>query len=160
MQRLAGESGQAMAGEGTYAAQQTHKPQTLGLALADSPIGFASWLLEKFRGWTDCGGNVEASLSKDAMITGIMTYLVSDNVQSSFWLYNTLKQLAPFEHKIDVPLGFAEFREMSGPPPRAAIEAMYNLVSWNKMPRGGHFAAWEEPELFANEVAGFFDQWR
>lgn len=150
----------AMAGEGSYAAQQTHKPQTLGLALADSPIGFASWLLEKFRSWTDCGGNVEASLSKDAMITGIMTYLVSDNVQSSFWLYNTLKQLVPFEHKIDVPLGFAEFREMSGPPPRAAIEAMYNLVSWNKMPRGGHFAAWEEPELFANEVAGFFDQWR
>lgn len=152
--------GKAMAGEGSYAAQQTHKPQTLGLALADSPIGFASWLLEKFRSWTDCGGNVETSLSKDAMITGIMTYLVSDNVQSSFWLYNTLKQLAPFDHRIEVPLGFAEFREISSPPPRAAVASMYNLVSWTKMPRGGHFAAWEEPELFANEVAGFFDQWR
>ena len=149
----------ALAGEGTYAAQQTHKPQTLALALADTPIGFASWLLEKFRSWTDCNGQIENSLSKDAIITGIMTYLVSDNVQSSIWLYNTLKQLAPFEHKIDVPLGFAEFREMRDPPPRAAIESMYNLVSWHKMPRGGHFAAWEEPELFAEEVADFFDQW-
>lgn len=150
----------AMAGEGTYAAQQTHKPQTLGLALADTPIGFAAWLLEKFRSWTDCGGNVEASLSKDAIITGIMTYLVSNNVESSFWLYNTLKRLAPFEHRIEVPLGFAEFKEMRDPPPREAIAQMYNLVSWHKMPRGGHFAAWEEPELFADEVAGFFDQWR
>jgi len=150
----------AMAGEGSYAAQQTHKPQTLGLALADSPIGFASWLLEKFRSWTDCRGNVEMSLTKDAIITGIMTYLVSDNVQASFWLYNTLKLLAPFDHRIEVPLGFAEFREIRDPPPCAAIASVYNLVRWNKMARGGHFAAWEEPELFAEEVASFFDQWR
>ena len=149
-----------MVGEASYAAQQTYKPQTLGLALADSPIGFAAWVLEKFRSWTDCDGNVEKSLSKDAMITGIMTYLVGDNVQASFWLYNTLKQLAPFEHRIEVPLGFAEFREMSAPPPREAVAGMYNLVHWTRMPRGGHFAAWEEPELFAEDVAGFFDRWR
>lgn len=154
------ESGKILVGETSYAMQQTQKPQTLGLALADSPIGFASWVVEKFRSWTDCDGDVETCLTKDAMITGIMTYLVSDNVQSSFWLYNTLKALKPFEHRIEVPLGFAEFREIGPPPPKAAVEKMYNLVSWNKMPSGGHFAAWEEPEIFANEVADFFDRWR
>lgn len=131
------------ASESTYSLQQMYKPQTLGLALADSPIGFASWVIEKYRSWSDCGGEIERCFSKDALITSIMTYLVSYNVQSAIWLYNSLKAARPIEGKIAVPLGFAEFHEQRDPPPR-----------------GGHFAAWEQPGLFADEVASFFDEWR
>jgi pimeloyl-ACP methyl ester carboxylesterase len=148
------------ASEGTYSLQQMHKPQTIGLALADSPIGFASWVIEKYRAWSDCGGDIERCFTKDQLITSIMTYLVSDNVQSSIWLYNTLTARRPIDGRIEVPLGFAEFRESRSPPPRAAVERKYNIVRWTRMPRGGHFAAWEQPALFAEEVATFFDTWR
>jgi pimeloyl-ACP methyl ester carboxylesterase len=150
----------SFAKEGTYYLQQMRKPQTIGLALADSPIGFAAWVLEKYRAWSDCGGVVEKSFSKDDLITSIMTYLVSDNVQSAIWLYYSLNFARPSEQKINVPLGFAEFKEMRAPPPRSALEHLFNIVRWSKMPRGGHFAAWEQPVLFADEVASFFSCWR
>jgi pimeloyl-ACP methyl ester carboxylesterase len=148
------------ASEGTYSLQQMHKPQTIGLALADSPIGFAAWVIEKYRSWSDCGGDLEKCFSKDALITSIMTYLVGDNVQSAIWLYNSLNAARPIEGRIAVPLGFAQFREPREPPPRAALEKHFNIVRWSQPPRGGHFAAWEQPELFANEIASFFDSWR
>lgn len=141
---------------GSYSQQQQHRPQTLGLALADTPIGFASWVLEKYRAWSDCDGDIEKSFSKDQLITNIMTYLVSDNVQASIWLYNSLNLQKPGSDRIEVPMGFARFPAETPPPPRSLAERRFNIVSWNEMPRGGHFAAWEEPRLFADEVAGFF----
>ena len=144
------------AGNGAYAQQMQSRPQTIGLALADSPIGFASWVLEKFRAWSDCGGEIEASFTKDQLITGIMTYLVSDNVQSAMWLYNSLNAVRPSDKRIAVPMGLAVFPAETPPPPRSLAEQRFHVVHWATMPRGGHFAAWEEPELFADEVAGFF----
>jgi microsomal epoxide hydrolase len=146
--------------EGTYSLQQMTKPQTIGLALADTPIGFAAWVLEKYRGWSDCGGDVERRFSKDQLITMVMTYLVSDNVQSGIWLYNSLNGVKPVQTRMTVPMGFAEFKELRDPPSHDMVEDRYTIVHWARMERGGHFAAWEEPALFASEVAGFFDRWR
>ncbi len=75
---------------GAYSSQMQTRPQTIGLALADSPIGYASWVLEKYRAWSDCGGDLESSFSREELVTAIMTFLVSDNVQASMWLYNSL----------------------------------------------------------------------
>ena len=144
------------AGNGAYSQQMQSRPQTIGLALADSPIGYASWVLEKYRAWSDCGGEIEASFTKDQLITSIMTYLVSDNIQSAMWLYNSLNAAKPGAERIEVPMGLAAFPGETPPPPRSLAEQRFNVVHWAQMPRGGHFAAWEEPELFADEVAGFF----
>ncbi len=144
------------AGNGAYSQQMQSRPQTTGLALSDSPIGYASWVLEKYRAWSDCGTNIEASFTKDQLITSIMTYLVSDNVQASMWLYNSLNAARPGAERIEVPMGLAAFPAETPPPPRSLAEQRFNIVHWVQMPRGGHFAAWEEPELFADEVASFF----
>ncbi len=148
------------AGNGAYSQQMQSRPQTIGLALADSPIGYAAWVLEKYRAWSDCGGNIETSFTKDQLITSIMTYLVSDNVQSAMWLYNSLNKAKPGAERIEVPMGLAAFPAETPPPPRSLAEQRFNVVHWATMPRGGHFAAWEEPELFADEVAGFFARHR
>ncbi len=144
--------------DSAYALAHSTRPQTIGLALADSPIGFAGWVIEKCRAWSDCGGDVESVFSMDALITNLMTYLVTDNVQSGIWLYNSLMQGGTFSPApIEVPTGFAEFpQEFIPPAPRAAVEQTVNIVRWERMPRGGHFAAWEQPELFAAEVGEFF----
>jgi pimeloyl-ACP methyl ester carboxylesterase len=155
------ESRRRMERIGAYFKQMTWQPQTIGLALADTPIGFASWVLEKYRAWSDCGGDIERSFTKDQLITSIMTYLVSDNVQSAMWLYNSMTKVRPTDGgPVAVPMGFAEFPGETPPPPRAAAAKRFNIVSWETMPKGGHFAAWEEPELFAGAVADFFDRWR
>ena len=147
--------------EGGYSAEHATKPQTIGLALADTPIGFAGWVLEKNRTWTDCHGDLESVLSKDQLITNIMTYLVNDAVQSAIWMYAGVTVEDAAMDRIGVPTGFAEFpAEFLPPPPRAAVEQDFNLVHWRRMAAGGHFAAWEQPVLFAAEVAGFFAQWR
>ena len=148
------------AGNGAYSQQMQSRPQTIGLALADSPIGFASWVLEKYRAWSDCGGDIESSFTKDQLITSIMTYLVSDNVQAAMWLYNSLNSVRPGAERIEVPMGFAAFPGETPPPPRSLAEQRFNIAHWTQMPRGGHFAAWEEPELFAADVAAFFGAWQ
>jgi pimeloyl-ACP methyl ester carboxylesterase len=145
---------------GSYSQQQQHRPQTLGLALADSPIGFAGWVLEKYRAWSDCGDDLENSFTKEQLVTNIMTYLVSDNVQSAIWLYNSLNFQKAGSERIEVPMGFARFPAETPPPPRSLAERRFNIVHWNEMARGGHFAAWEEPQLFAEEVSGFFRKWQ
>lgn len=143
--------------EGAYAAEHGTKPQTIGLALADTPIGFAGWVIEKCRTWSDCGGDVESVFSKDALITNVMTYLVTGNVQSGIWMYNGLRTDDFSPSPIAVPTGFAEFpAEFLPPPPRAAVERTVNITRWTRMPKGGHFAAWEQPALFAEEIGRFF----
>lgn len=150
---------------GSYSKQMTFQPQTIGLALADTPIGFASWVLEKYRAWSDNDGDIESAFSKDQLITSVMTYLVSDNVQAAMWLYNSMISARPPTEATGtgpcrVPMGLAHFPRETPPPPRSAAEKRFNVVHWQEMPRGGHFAAWEQPDLFAEEVAGFFDRWR
>jgi microsomal epoxide hydrolase len=151
--RLAG----LVARESAYSMLHRTKPQTIGLALADSPLGFAGWIIEKCRTWSDCGGDVESVFSKDALITNAMTYLATGNVQSGIWMYNGGAAEAFAAEPIAIPTGFAEYpAEFIPPAPRAAVEASVNLVRWTKMPKGGHFAAWEQPEAFAEEVGDFF----
>jgi len=143
--------------DSSYALMHTMRPQTIGLALADTPVGFAGWVIEKCRAWSDCGGDVESVFSKDALITNVMTYLVTGNVQSGIWMYNGLGKTPFSPAPITVPTGFAEFpAEFIPPAPRAAVEKTMNIVRWTKMPKGGHFAAWEQPTLFAQEVGEFF----
>lgn len=147
---------------GSYSQQMMHRPQTIGLALADTPIGFASWVLEKYRAWSANDGNLESAISRDDLITSVMTYLAGDNVQAAMWLYTSMAEARPsaFAGRIAPPFGLAVFPKETPPPPREAVESRFNVVHWREQPRGGHFAAWEQPELFADEVAGFFGQWR
>ncbi|MBU6267456.1 MAG: alpha/beta hydrolase [Sphingomonadales bacterium] len=147
---------------GSYSQQMTWRPQTLGLALSDTPLGFASWVLEKYRAWSDNDGDIETAFSKDQLITSVMTYLVSDNVQAAMWLYASMREAKPsaFAGQVTPPFGLAVFPRETPPPPRSAVESRMNIVHWREMPRGGHFAAWEQPALFADEVAEFFDRWR
>ena len=143
--------------EGAYAALQTSKPQTISYALADSPVGLASWLIEKFRAWSD--GDIEKSYTKDELLTHIMIYRVTGTISSSVRLYleDTLQsapQLSVGQY-IEVPAGVATFPKDLTYPPRELGERFLRVVRWTKMPRGGQFSALEEPELYARDVQEF-----
>lgn len=149
----------AMSGGSSYLQQQMTKPQTLAIGLMDSPVGQAAWILEKFHGWSDLkpGGLLE-TYSKNQLLTNLMIYLVNDAFATSVWYYNGFiaegaMPLAEGE-RCETPVGFANFPgdKMYSPPPRSWVERAHNLTHWADMPRGGHFAAMEEPELFADAV--------
>ena len=143
--------------ESAYMMEQATKPQTIGLALADSPLGFAAWVCEKFHGWGDTKGDIESRFSKDQLLTNIMLYLVNDAVQSSIWMYRSIFTDPRNGPRIEVPTGCALYPgEFLPYPPRSAAERAYNVVRWTEMPAGGHFAAMEEPARFAEEVGAFF----
>ncbi|MGE5213773.1 MAG: epoxide hydrolase family protein [Nitrospirota bacterium] len=147
-----------------YKAIQSTKPQTLGYALNDSPAGLAAWILEKWRSWADSGGNLDERISRDFLLTTVTLYWVTQTITSSMRDYFdndnkrfriTLGQQA----FVDVPTGIAVFANNfvdEGTPPREWAERLYNVRRWTPMPRGGHFAAAEEPELLARDIAAFF----
>jgi len=140
---------------GYYAIQST-RPGTLGFGLHDSPAGLAAWIVEKFRSWSDCRGSIEQSFSKDQLLANIMLYWVTGTITSSCRLY---WEMARGERVVpgETPTGAAMFPGEMIRAPRAWAEHRYpNLVHWNEMPRGGHFAAMEEPELLADEIRSFF----
>ena len=122
---------------------QGTKPQTLAYGLTDSPAGLAAWIVEKFRTWSDCGGDVERSFSKDELLTNVMLYWVTGAIGSSFW-------------RIEVPTAYADFPKEIIRPPRSWAERVYNIKRWTVMPSGGHFAALEEPRLLAEDIRAFF----
>jgi microsomal epoxide hydrolase len=146
-----------------YFNEQTHKPQTVGFALNDNPVGFAAWVVEKLKSWSDSGDDLDATLSKDQVLANIMWYLVSDTAGSGVWYYrgNADDASGP-RRKIEVPTGFAAFpKEMTAlAPPRSMLERDFNLIRYTKMPRGGHFACFEQPQFFAEDVRAFFRQVR
>lgn len=143
--------------ESAYMMQQATKPQTIGLALADSPIGFAAWIMEKFHGWSDSGGDIERRFSKDQLLTNLMLYLVNDAVPSSIWMYRSIFTESRDGSKVTVPTACALYpAEFMPYPPRSATDRAYNVVRWTDMPAGGHFGAMEEPAAFAREVGAFF----
>jgi len=138
---------------------QGTKPQTLAFGLADSPVGLAAWIIEKFRSWSDCGGNVESVFTKDELLTNIMLYWVTGAIGSSFWpYYARMHGVWPIPQggRISVPTGYIEFPKEMLRPPRSAAEGMYNIQRWTKMDRGGHFAALEQPEVLVQEIRAFF----
>ena len=138
---------------------QGTKPQTLAYGLTDSPVGLAAWIVEKFRTWSDCGGDVERRFSKDVLLTNIMLYWVSGAINSSFWPYFARRHGAwplPDNQRIEVPTAYASFPREILHPPRAWAEKAYNIKRWTKMPAGGHFAALEEPAALAADIRAFF----
>ena len=150
--------------EGAYAELHRTKPQSLGHALTDSPAGLASWLVEKHRTWSDCGGDVERRYSKDELLTSCTMYWVTSTIASSLRAYYERVHsdpVVPPGRRFDgVPTGVAMPRyEPSFPPrqvPRETVERAHDLRHWVDLPRGGHFASWEEPELVADSIRTFF----
>jgi len=149
-----------------YMQIQGTKPQTLGYALNDSPVGLAAWIVEKFRTWSDCGGDVERRFTKDQLLTNITLYWVTETINSSVRLYyETMHNPAlrgGVEGQLDavftvsVPTGAAVFPAEIYRPPRAWAERTYNIARWTEMPAGGHFAAMEEPAALVEDVRAFF----
>jgi microsomal epoxide hydrolase len=138
---------------------QGTRPQTLAYGLTDSPVGLAAWIVEKFRDWSDCGGDVERRFSRDILLTNIMLYWVTGAISSSFWpYYDRLHEPwpVPAGERIPVPAAYAEFPGEILHPPRSLAERMYNIRRWTRMPAGGHFAALEEPEALAADIRAFF----
>ena len=144
--------------EGAYVRAQLTKPQTLAQGLADSPAGLAAWLVEKFQAWSDCHGQVENRFSKDELLTNLMLYWGTNTIGSSFSPYyqREAKPQGLGAPVIQVPTGFALFPRDIMPPPRALAERFYNVQQWTQLPRGGHFAALEEPELLVEDLRTFF----
>jgi pimeloyl-ACP methyl ester carboxylesterase len=139
-----------------YAAQQSTRPQTLGYGLTDSPVGQAAWIYEKFFAWTDNNGDPESALSMDDMLDAIMMYWLPATATSSARLY---WQSSSFFHRIqlDLPVGVTVFpREIFCPSRRWAERAYSNIIYWNEVDRGGHFASFEQPELFVSEIRNCF----
>ena len=149
--------------EGGYNHIQGTKPQTLAYGLNDSPVGLAAWIVEKYRTWSDCGGDVEKSYTKDELLTIITIYWVTQTISSSTRMYfENQKHLWTMEkdQKVPTPAGMAMFPQEISKPPREWGERSYDVRRWTEMANGGHFAALEEPQLLAEEVRAFFRDFR
>ena len=155
--------------QGAYNAVQSTKPQTLAYSLNDSPVGLAAWQLEKFYSWSDCNGDLESCFTKDELLTNITVYWVTQTANSSARRYNEamkdmmqemfnpLVKFNPFDKtgtKADVPTGIAQF-QTDLLPPKAFAEKFFDIRQWNKLPKGGHFAAMEQPDLLAGDIRAF-----
>jgi pimeloyl-ACP methyl ester carboxylesterase len=151
------------AGEGGYASIQASKPETLGLGLADSPVAQLGWIAEKFRSWTDCDGVIENAVARDDLLTNVMLYWITNTGASSArFYYEGMRSGAMFPQptRLETPVGHAAFPKEIIAAPRSWCEAAFNVVHWTDMPRGGHFAALEQPELLLEDVRAFFRRFR
>ncbi len=145
-----------------YRTQQATKPQTLSYAMMDSPVGTAAWILEKFHGWSAIeGDDPESAHDRDRMLANIMVYIVTRSFNTASWIYYGRREeggrlLSPEGRRVEVPTACAIFpKEMLSWPPRSYVERLYNVQRWTEMPRGGHFAALEEPELLIEDIRAF-----
>ena len=146
---------------GYWRIQET-RPQTVGYGLTDSPAAQAAWIVEKLRAWTDCDGDVEAAFTRDQILTNISTYWFTRTATSAarFYFENNGPGRAKPLPRTDVPCGYAEFPGEHFKMPRAYADASLNVVSWRAMPRGGHFAAMQVPDVYVEEVRRFFRDYR
>jgi pimeloyl-ACP methyl ester carboxylesterase len=147
--------------EGGYAQMQGTRPSTLAAGLSDSPAGLAAWIVEKFRAWSDCGGDVESVFSKDELLTDITLYWLTNSIATSIRLYyetmHTEGMLGRFvPGYVDTPTGFASFSKDNFTPPEEWVRRCYRLVRFTEFDRGGHFAALERPEELVTEIRAFF----
>jgi pimeloyl-ACP methyl ester carboxylesterase len=141
-----------------YSALQGSKPMSLGIAQADSPAGIAAWIIEKFRTWSDCGGDIESVYTKDQLLTNIMFYWAPNSIASAARIYyEAWRDPGSFRYgKVEVPAGIAAFPGEPWMPPRHWVEPRFNIQRWTEMPKGGHFAAMEQPQLLIDDVRAFF----
>lgn len=145
--------------EGAYAALQGTKPQTLAFSLTDSPVGLAAWISEKFRAWSDCEGDLETVIPMETLLRDISLYWFGHEIDASLRLYkeNRANPLVfAAGETVRPPFGMALFPKELPTPPRSWVERVFDVRQWNTMPRGGHFAALEQPELLAEEIRSFF----
>ncbi|MDX1491763.1 MAG: alpha/beta hydrolase, partial [Pseudohongiellaceae bacterium] len=147
-----------------YQQIQGTKPQSIGVGLNDSPVGLAAWIVEKFHGWSDLDPSsrlvVEQKFTKDELLTNISVYWFTQSITSSARIYYENRN-TPARNEmgfIDVPTAGAIFPAEIYLTPRIWAESQYNIVRWTPMPRGGHFAAMEEPDLLIEDIRAFFRQ--
>jgi pimeloyl-ACP methyl ester carboxylesterase len=143
-----------------YSKQQSTRPQTLGYGLVDSPVGQLAWIVEKFWAWMDCDGHPENVLSRDELLDNVMVYWVTGTAASSARLYWESFRVWGQMDRVELPTGVAAFPGELLKSPRSWCESIYNITHWSAMPRGGHFAAFEQPELFVDDVRAFFANFR
>ena len=151
-----------------YSSIQGTRPLTLGYGLNDSPVGLAVWIVDKYWAWSDHGGDLESSFSKDELLTTVMIYWVTETMPSSVRIYYESRHtsarpesMTPFENtRGAAPIGYALFPKEINVPPRAWVErnAGGDLFHWTEFPRGGHFAAMETPDLLAEDIRRFFQK--
>jgi len=145
--------------EGGYAAIQSTRPLSLAYGLTDSPVGLVAWIVEKWRAWSDCGGDVERCFTRDELLTNVMIYWLTGTIGSSmqyYWAHRHAPPVALRPDRIDVPTGVALFQKDVMRPPRSAVERKYAVTRWTDMPHGGHFPALETPDDLAHELRAFF----
>ncbi len=149
--------------ERDYFNEQQHKPETVAFALTDNPLGTAAWITEKLKIWSDSPNVLEPVFTKDQILTNVMIYLVTDTIGSSVWFYRgRVDEVSNLTGKVNVPTGFASFpRELPTlDPPESVLARNFNLTQYTRMPRGGHFACWEQPELLVGDLRNFFRKLR
>ncbi|UKT64490.1 epoxide hydrolase family protein [Pedobacter mucosus] len=155
---------------GAYSMIQSTKPQTLAYGLNDSPVGLAAWMIEKFNSWSDNNGNIETRFTKDELLTNLTIYWATETINSAVRLYyeamqammnvmyNPLVKLNSFDKtgdKSKVPAAFAIFPKDIAVPPKDLADRFFNVRQWSEQPKGGHFAAMEEPELLTKDIRKF-----
>ena len=148
-------------GENAYSAIQGTKPLTLAYGLNDSPAGLAAWIVEKFAAWSDSNGDIESRFTKDELLTNIMLYWTTETMPSAVRIYCEWRGLGrPMPRGSETPTAVAVFPHELYFSPRKWVEAHFNVQQWTEMPRGGHFAAMEEPELLVEDISKFFRRYR
>jgi pimeloyl-ACP methyl ester carboxylesterase len=147
--------------EGAYQHQQSTRPLTLSYGLADSPTGLLAWIIEKYRAWSDCGGDMSTRFSDDYLLTQASLYWFTRTISTSFRPYYEYGTgVTRRVERVTVPTALALFPADLSQPPRSWAERTYNITRYTPMPRGGHFAAHEEPELLAADMIKFFRDYR
>ena len=158
---------QAAEWESGYSTEHATRPQTIGYALADSPVALCAWIVEKFWAWTDCGGHPENVVTRDELLDNLMLYWLPRTGASSARLYwesiRDVNELisGPVHDFVEAPTGCSIFpKELQRPSRRWAEKRFRDIRHWNELDRGGHFPAFEQPELFVDELRAFFRQVR
>ena len=148
--------------EGGYAHIQGTKPQTLAYAMMDSPVGTAAWITEKYKSWSDLkDDDIESVYSKDTLLTNIMVYITTGTFNTASWIYYGRRKeggriLSPSGRRVAIPTGCAVFpKELLAWPPQSYVNRVYNVTHWTEFPRGGHFAAMEQPEMLVDDIRKF-----
>lgn len=143
--------------EAGYSKQQSTRPQTLGYGLADSPVGQLAWIVEKFQAWSDCDGHPENVFTRDELLDNVMLYWATNSGASSARLYWESFSRMVGGGRVEIPTGVARYPKEILKAPRSWCESAYAITHWADMPRGGHFAAFEQPGLFVDDVRAFFN---
>lgn len=148
--------------EGAYAMMHRTKPQTVAVGLNDSPAGLAAWIVEKLRSWSDCDGDLWSVYTQDEVLALLTEYWATGTIGSAMRMYHANAAIPPEQsaRRVEVPSGFSLFPGDLVEPPRAWLERTTNLVSYRMMPRGGHFAPFEQPALYVDELTTFLEPFR